>query len=260
VADRAPATRQAELVSADDAGNPLELAAVSDGGPVRAENQDVVSLASLRQATGCAMALADGMGGHPDGRLAAELAVAAALTHLRGTTDPPGQLVEAVRLANLAIRERAEPDARGLSPGTTLVAAAVFGARATVANVGDSRAYLVRAGRAVQLTVDHSWVAEQVRAGLLSPEEASRHPRRSRITRALLGEPVDPDLFEVNLRPRDQLLLCSDGLWDVLGPEQIAATLDPAAPLDVSVAALVDAALTAGSTDNVSAAVCRFSV
>jgi protein phosphatase len=260
VSEQRPVTRAAEVVSADDAGNPLQLCVVSDGGPVRAENQDVASVASLRQATGCALVLADGMGGHPDGRLAAELAVGAALTHLRGTTDPPGQLVEAVRLANLAIRERAQPDGRGLSPGTTLVAAVVYGARATVANVGDSRAYLVRGGRALQLTVDHSWVAEQVRAGLLSADEASRHPRRSRITRALLGEPVEPDLFEVNLRPLDQLLLCSDGLWDVLGPEQIAALLDPAAPLDVAAGGLVDAALEAGSTDNVSAAVCRFSV
>jgi len=253
-----PATRRAELLTADDAGNALELAAVSDGGPVRAENQDAVAIASLRQATGCTLLLADGMGGHPDGRLAADLAVGAALAHLRATTDPPAALVDAFRLANAAIGEHARPDERGLSLGTTLVAAVVFGSRATVVNAGDSRAYLVRTGSSFQVTVDHSWVAEQLRAGLLTAEEAHRHPRRSRITRALLGEPVEPDVFEVNLRPGDQLVLCSDGLWDVLSAERIAALLDPASALDSAVAGLVDAALEAGSTDNVSAAVCRF--
>jgi protein phosphatase len=249
--------RCAETVSADDAGTPLQLAAVSDGGPVRAENQDAVAIVSLRQATGCALLVADGMGGHPDGSLAARVAVDAAVLTLRNTTDPAGQLIAAVAAANAAIAERAQPDERGRSLGTTLVAAVVYGNRATVANVGDSRAYLVRGGSAMQLTVDHSWVAEQVRAGLLRPEDAQRHPRRSRITRALLGPHVDPDLVEVNLRPGDHLLLCSDGLWDTLPPERIAALLDPALPLDAATAALVDAALEAGSADNASAAVCR---
>jgi PPM family protein phosphatase len=252
-----PPTRRAEVVSADDAGTPLELAAVTDGGPVRAENQDAVAVVSLRQATGGALVVADGMGGHPDGRLAAQLAVDAVVFSLRSTTEPAAQLAAAVAAANAAIAERAEPDERGRSLGTTLVAAVVYGNRATVANVGDSRAYLVRNGTAVQLSIDHSWVAEQVRAGLLSAEEAQRHPRRSRITRALLGEPVGPDLFEVNLRPGDQLLLCSDGLWDALTAERIAELLNAAAPLDVAAGALVDAALAAGSADNVTAAVCR---
>jgi len=250
-------TRRAEVVAADDAGTPLELVAVTDGGPVRAENQDAVAVVSLRQATGGALLVADGMGGHPDGRLAAQTAADAALAVLRSTTEPAGQLVAAVASANAAIAERAEPDERGRSLGTTLVVAVVYGNRATVANVGDSRAYLVRGGAALQLSVDHSWVAEQVRAGLLSADDAQRHPRRSRITRALLGAAVEPDLFEVNLRPGDQLVLCSDGLWDALAADRIAALLATDEPLDVAVGRLVDAALAAGSADNVTAAVCR---
>lgn len=246
-----------ETITADDAGTPLELVAVTDGGPIRAENQDCAMVVSLRHATGCALLVADGMGGHPDGAVAARIAVDAALFTLRSTTDPAAELVSAVAAANSAIAERAAPDERGRSLGTTLVACVVYGSRATVANVGDSRAYIVRGGVAMQITVDHSWVAEQVRAGLLSAEDAQRHPRRSRITRALLGPPVEPDLFEVNLRPGDQVLLCTDGLWDAVPAERIAAVLDVGVALDAAVVALVDAALESGSADNVTAAVCR---
>lgn len=255
--ERAPAARSAEALSADDAGHPVELAAVSDQGTVRAENQDVVALVSLEQATGAALLVADGMGGHPDGRLAASLAVEAAAAVLRADEEPPAALAAAVAAANQAILGHARPDPRGRSLGTTLVAAVVGGGRATVANVGDSRAYLVRGGLPTQVTVDHSWVAEQVRAGLLSPADALRHPRRSRITRALLGEPVEADLFEVNLRPGDVLMLCTDGLWEALAPDRIAELLGGEGGLAAKVATLVDAALQEGSTDNVSAAALR---
>jgi PPM family protein phosphatase len=257
VGERAHTVRSAEVLRADDAGHGVELAAVTDQGTVRAENQDAVVLLTLDQATGAALLVADGMGGHPDGRLAATLAVDAAAAVLRQSNEPPGALTEAVAAANQAILAHARPDARGRSLGTTLVATVVCGGRATVANVGDSRAYLWRAGLLTQVTVDHSWVAEQVRAGLLSADDALHHPRRSRITRALLGEPVEPDLFEVNLRPDDVLLLCTDGLWEVLAPTRTAELLGGDAPLDEKLAALVDAALAEGSTDNVSAAAVR---
>lgn len=248
--------RDVETRRGDDAGHGLLLAAVTDRGTMRAENQDVVALLALEQASGSALVVADGMGGHPDGRLAATLAVSAASGHLRASEDPAVALAGAVAAANQAILARARPDERGRSMGTTLVAAVVRGGRTTVANVGDSRAYLVRDGLATQITVDHSWVAEQVRAGLLSAADAQRHPRRSRVTRALLGEPVEPDLFEVNLRPGDILLLCSDGLWEALAPERIAELLGGGEALEERAAALVDAALQAGSTDNVTVALC----
>ena len=240
-----------------DGRRPVELAAVSDRGGVRVENQDVALLVELEAVPGAALLLADGMGGHPDGRLAAELATAAAGEALRGAEEPAGALPQAIEAANRAIGERAVPDERGRSLGTTLVAAVVSGGRAGVANVGDSRAYLVRGGVATQVSVDHSWVAEQMRAGILTEEEALRHPRRSRVTRALLGEPVEPDLFEVALRPGDVILLCSDGLWDSLPPQRIAELLSGEAPLGELVGELVDAALRAGSTDNVTAAALR---
>jgi PPM family protein phosphatase len=236
----------------------VEAAWVSDRGAVRAENQDAAALVELEAVPGFAMLVADGMGGHPDGRVAAEVAVSAGGAALHAAPDPQQALVDAVQAANRAVGERAVLDERGRSLGTTLVAAVVCGGRAGVANVGDSRAYLVRRGVATQVSVDHSWVAEQVRAGILTEEEALRHPRRSRVTRALLGAPVDPDLFEVSLRPGDVLLLCSDGLWESLSAPRIAELLDqPGTPLPALVAALVDAALSAGSTDNVTAAALR---
>jgi protein phosphatase len=258
VADEARVARRVEAARAHDGQRDIEMAAVSDRGQVRAENQDVAVVLALAGAPGCLALVADGMGGHPDGRLAAELAAAAAAAVVRESPEPAGSLPAAVDAANAAIAERAAPDDRGRSMGTTLVAAVVSGGRATVANVGDSRAYLVRAGAATQISADHSWVAEQIRAGLLTGDEALRHPRRSRVTRALLGEDVEPDLYEVAVRPGDVVLLCSDGLWDALDAARIAALLgDPERPLDEAVAALVDAALAAGSTDNVTAAALR---
>jgi PPM family protein phosphatase len=257
VAEQRQAMREVRSARVHDGRRDLEAAAVSDRGGVRAENQDAAVLVELEGAPGCAAVVADGMGGHPDGRLAADVASGAAAEVLRPAPDPAGALADAVDAANRAIGERAVPDERGRSLGTTLVAAVVSGGRASVANVGDSRAYLVRAGVATQLSVDHSWVAEQVRAGILSDEEALRHPRRSRVTRALLGEPVEPDLFEVSMRDGDVLLLCSDGLWDSLPAQRIAALIGGEGALDTLVGALVDAALDAGSTDNVTAAAVR---
>ncbi|HXA30371.1 MAG TPA: protein phosphatase 2C domain-containing protein [Candidatus Angelobacter sp.] len=250
------AMREADAGRAHDGRRGVEMAAVSDRGGVRAENQDAALLVEL-EGLGCAVLVADGMGGHPDGRLAADLATAAAAGALRGSGDPVAAMPAAVEAANQAIAERAVPDERGRSLGTTLVVAVVSGGRATVANVGDSRAYLVRSGTATQVSVDHSWVAEQMRAGLLSEDEAHRHPRRSRVTRALLGDPVEPDLFEVAMRPGDVLVLCSDGLWDALPAARIAELLGGGGALDALVGSLVDAALDAGSTDNVTAAALR---
>lgn len=254
----AGAGRETLSVRSNDGRREVELAAVSDRGGVRAENQDAALLVELDGVPGCVLVVADGMGGHPDGRVAAELAARTAAEALRAAEDPAATLAAAVAAANLAVGERAVPDERGRSLGTTLVVAVVSGGRASLANVGDSRAYLVRRGVATQVSVDHSWVAEQVRAGILTEEEAVRHLRRSRVTRALLGAAVEPDLFEVAMRPGDVLLLCSDGLWESLPAARIGELLDqPAVPVEALAAGLVDAALAAGSTDNVTAAVLR---
>jgi protein phosphatase len=115
----------------------------------------------------------------------------------------------------------------------------------------------MRGGRPVQLTVDHSWVAEQVRAGHLSPDAVSGHPHRSLLTRALTGDAVEVDLYRTDLSPGDVLLLCSDGLWDAVGESRLGELLAAELPLNEVADELCDAALSGGTSDNVSVVLCR---
>ena len=250
------AGRSAHHTLVADGALGLEVAAISDRGPARPENQDAWAVLPLDPRPGCAVLLADGMGGHSDGAVAAYLAVHGAGNVLRGGGDPHRALPDAVGEANEAIaRHRASGG--GAMTGTTLVCAVLSGGRAGIANVGDSRCYLVRGGEPAQLTVDHSWVAEQVRAGHLDPAAVSGHPHRSLLTRALTGDAVEVDLYACDLQPGDVLLLCSDGLWDAVTAVQLASLLGDWRPLDEVAAALCDAALAGGTTDNVSVVLCR---
>jgi serine/threonine protein phosphatase PrpC len=232
----------------------LELAAVSDRGTVRRENQDRWALRPLPQ--GCALVLADGMGGHADGAIAAHLAVEAAVGHLLAAADPGAALGGAVAAAAGAVAAHRRAH-RGAMSGTTLVLAVVGGDTVRLANVGDSRGYRIRDGVAEQLTVDHSWIAEQVRDGRIDPGRAVHHPGRNMLTRALTGEPVDADLFSAGLVPGDVVLLCSDGVWDAVDDVRLADSISRGASLEDSVAELCDRALAAGSTDNVTVVACR---
>jgi protein phosphatase len=234
----------------------LELAAVSDPGPARTDNQDAWAVLPLDPRPGCALLLADGMGGHADGAVAAHLAVHGAGAVLRAAVEPHGALADAVAAANDAIaRHRALRG--GTVTGTTLVAAVVGGGRASIASVGDSRAYLLRDDALVQITVDHSWVAEQVRSGRLAAGAVPGHPHRSLLTRALTGDPVEVDLFGCDVVAGDVLLLCSDGVWDHLADAQLAELVRGGGALDRVAAAACDAALAAGATDDVTAVLCR---
>jgi len=237
----------------------LELAVASDSGPSRPENQDAWAVVPLDPRPGCALLLADGMGGHEDGAAAAYLAVHGAGNVLRSSGEPHRALADAVAEGNDAIaRHRASRG--GVVTGTTLVVAVLGGGRASIANVGDSRAYLLRGGALVQITVDHSWVAEQVRAGHLAPQSVSGHPHRSLLTRALTGDPVEVDVFGTDVQLGDALLLCSDGLWEPLGDARLAELLaagGAGGALDAVAASLCDAALAAGATDNITAVLGR---
>ena len=232
----------------------IEVAGFSDQGPVRKENQDVWQTLDLSGGR-WALLLADGMGGHQGGGEAARAAVEAAARSLRPDSAGERPLEAAVSAANDAVAEVAAQ--LGGDPGTTLVLALLDEDEASVANVGDSRGYVVRRGSARPITEDHSWVADQVRQGRLAQEEIRRHPRRNVITRAVLGEAVVPDVFTVELRPRDILLLCSDGLWEPLEDEQLTELLTDDLPLAVLLERACRAALEAGGTDNVTAVAAR---
>ena len=138
--------------------------------------------------------------------------------------------------------------------GTTLVALALVGGEAFVANVGDSRAYHVRGGTCSQLTTDHSRVGEMLRMRLITPEQAAHHPARSQLTRSLGGEPaVQVDLVNKDLAVGDVFVLCSDGLWDLVSRREIADAVG-AGPADAA-ETLIASALDRGAPDNVTVVV-----
>ncbi|MBA3432671.1 MAG: Stp1/IreP family PP2C-type Ser/Thr phosphatase [Actinobacteria bacterium] len=199
-------------------------------------------------------AVADGMGGARAGEIAAGLA-AAALEEAGSETRGAEGIRDLIIEANRRIWERSVADPKTAGMGTTVTAALVDADGGTVAigHVGDSRAYLLRGGSLEQLTTDHSLVAELVESGVLTPEEAERHPQRSAITRALGTEPtVEVDGFTIDAEPGDLFLICSDGLSVMLADKQMAAAIkssdgDPAGAAE----ALVAAANDRGGEDNV---------
>lgn len=199
-------------------------------------------------------AVADGMGGAQAGEVASRLAAAAVG---EAAADSSGEVAVAdlVAEANRRVWQLSTQDMSHSGMGTTITIALADLAGGTIAfgHVGDSRAYRIRDGALDQLTEDHSLVAELVRRGRLSPEEAEAHPQRSVITRALGTDPeVEVDLFTVEALPGDLFLLCSDGLTTMVSDEEILSLAEESpGDLDAAVRALVNAANAAGGEDNI---------
>lgn len=234
----------------------LRYACASDPGRLRPNNEDAVL---LDPSLGLAV-VADGMGGYNAGEVAARTcceALRAALADSAGDTLATAgeRLQAAVRAANRAVFERAllEPSLRGMA--TTVVAVLVEGARAAVAHVGDSRLYRLRQGQLAPLTRDHSLVQEHIDAGLLDASLARATDYRNLVTRAVgIAPRVEVDIGTIDLQPGDTLLLCSDGLTDLLTDAQLARLLCQGGPLEEAAQRLVQAANAAGGRDNVSVA------
>ena len=229
----------------------ITAAGATDRGHVRASNEDAYAISPPLYV------VADGMGGHRGGEVAARLA-ATALASRSGAlaTGDAEALAEALQVANRIILNAGAEDEALRGMATTCTADLVRGRVARIAHVGDSRAYLFRDGRLAQLTEDHSVVAQLVREGFLSPQEAAHHPRRNVILRALGHLPdLEVDRVEVVLDAGDRLLLCSDGLTNELDDEAIAAVLASERDSDAAAHRLVNLANAAGGADNVTVVV-----
>src|SRR4051794_38605514 len=218
-----------------------QTAGITDPGRRRRRNEDAYVCEPPL------FAVADGMGGAQAGEIASRLGA----TALRG--GPAGDVVELIQEANRKIYERSHEDETVSGMGTTMTVALVEDGQVRIGHVGDSRAYLIRDGKLEQLTEDHSLVAELVRSGKLSPEEAEVHPQRSVITRALGTDPdVDVDTFSVPAHPGDVFMLCSDGLTSMVSDDEILALVEThRSDLEKAAKALVDAANRGGGEDNI---------
>ncbi|MFZ2491251.1 MAG: Stp1/IreP family PP2C-type Ser/Thr phosphatase [Thermoanaerobaculia bacterium] len=239
---------------------------LTDVGRQRQHNEDAL----LLEADAGLFLVADGMGGHAAGEIASRISVDAISEFIVHTREDDGtwphayderygrqtnRLIAAIRLANTRVLEAMRKDARLRGMGTTVVGCLTDGTTVSVGHVGDSRAYMVRGGQLTRITNDHSWVFEQVQAGMLTEAEAERHPLRNVITRALGGAlQVTPDASEIEAQPGDTFLLCSDGLTGMV-PEEEILRIVVAAGLDLEEACrqLIASANERGGVDNITA-------
>ncbi|MDW5330043.1 PP2C family protein-serine/threonine phosphatase [Plantactinospora sp. KLBMP9567] len=225
----------------------LRSLAISDPGLVRPNNEDVAFAGSRL------IAVADGMGGAPAGEVASEIAISSLAPVERSAPDaePVTALRDAIGAANAQIRAVTDADQATEGMGTTVTAILLAGRRLAVAHIGDSRGYLLRAGRLSQITRDDTFVQSLVDQGGLTPEEARRHPQRSLVTRVVQGGHLEPATVALIAQPDDRLLLCSDGLSDVVDDDTIAATLAGFPDREECARQLVKLAHQAGAPDNV---------
>jgi len=235
----------------------FESAGLSITGPVREDNQDSILLPnpSSPNFPGSLHAVADGMGGHANGGLASNLAVQNLLKIVRSSeiSLPPSKaLQQASQVVNFEVYKAAQ-QLGGEKMGTTLTAAYIFGNLLHLLHVGDSRAYLVRDGRASCLTSDHTVVGDLVRSRLIPSENIRTHAQRSVLTRAIgLGLFVQPELSQTKLQAGDRIILCSDGVWSVIEDQEFAEQTGRARDVHSLAQNLVDLAIDHETDDNCS--------
>ena len=244
---------------------------LTDVGRVRTNNEDSFRILEALHL----FVLSDGMGGEAHGEVASSMAVESIVNYCAEATDDSGMILDgaagehwaektkrlqsAMYLANSRIYESAQknPEQRGM--GATLTAAWFDNGRLSIAHVGDSRAYLLRGGTLLQLTSDHSLVAEQVRRGIITPQEAEASEMQSVLLRALgAHSQVEVDVDEVGIYPRDVLLLCSDGLTRMVTEPEIAGSLQAETDPTSAARKLIELANERGGIDNITVIVARF--
>jgi PPM family protein phosphatase len=269
----------------------VDLAALSDQGKVRPNNEDHFLVVRFNRAlqtmltnlpeglipfraeeVGYGMVVADGMGGKAAGEVASRLAIRTLINLALATPDwvmtrgepeierVMQRMAERYRRVDAALREEAQADPSLAGMGTTMTLACILGADLILAHVGDSRAYLLRSGALHPLTRDHTLVRELVDRGVVRPEQAANHPFRHVLTRALGvgGGEIDAEVQWVSLADEDQLLLCTDGLTDMVDATAIGAILRSSASSNDACQTLVELALQNGGKDNVTVVLARY--
>jgi len=245
--------------------------AATDAGLARSNNEDRYSVDSRLGL----FAVIDGVGGQAAGEVASECVATTIHDYLErepargddtgpfaidpGLSETGNRLRTATLMANRAIAQLTAKNEDFTGMAATMTAVLLQSTHATIANVGDCRTYLFRGRALEQITEDHSWVAEQIRAGLLTPEAAKRHPMRNVVTRALDGQDrLEVDIVELDLRRGDVLLLCSDGLSSMTSDAEIAGCLETAgADAHDACQRLVAVAKQGGGKDNITVVVVR---
>ena len=236
----------------------VSIGAVSDTGKLRAANED--SFVSEQNI----LAVADGMGGHNAGEVASEMAVRMLLAATDNLSQTPDALVDVVTEINGAIFAAATSATEQRGMGTTITAMVISRAgvdpqQVVIANVGDSRTYLVRAGELRQISIDHSYVQELVTQGVITFDDARTHPRRNIVTRALgIDATVLVDSWTLPVFDRDRYILCSDGLVDEISNEEILAISSLHSDPQQAAVNLVAAANSHGGRDNITVIVADF--
>ena len=236
----------------------MKFAAGTDRGLVREINEDSYNLIAGGAEAPYVFIIADGMGGHNCGEIASRAAVEYISESIVQTPSKflseesiEAELRTLVEEANSAVYQKSleQPEANGM--GTTLTMAIIVNKTMKVAHVGDSRLYLVRAGKMQQITTDHSYIEELVRKGSLTREEAERHPRKNIITRAIGCSPeLEVDIVSLTTEKDDIYILCTDGLTNMLGEDEISEIVKNNTP-DAACEKLVEEAKKQGGEDNI---------
>lgn len=243
----------------------VEAYGISDVGCIRELNEDCFCIHGFDEGAERGFCiLADGMGGHNAGEVASQSAVNFLADEMNkllisGSGEIPGRLNEAVAMANTKVYTMAEENPIHRGMGTTAVAVFIDNGSAYIANVGDSRAYAIRGDEIVQITTDHSMVAELVMRGTITREEARLHPQKNIITRAVgTDKKVRPDIFEYNYLTGDAMIMCSDGLSTMLEDERILEIVKAVKTPKETAEALVAEAKESGGFDNITVICIRF--
>lgn len=241
----------------------MDYYGISDTGKVRKINQDVFQTSCIGASNVVLLVVCDGMGGAKAGNIASDLAAETFVAYMSAQIQEDSTIVtvmqrmqEAAQEANTSVYTRSMNDTDCSGMGTTLVAAAITASGTVILNVGDSRAYHVIGNTIEQVTKDHSVVEDMIDRGDITRAEASSHPNRNLITRALgTSHYAEPDFFFVNLKDGEYLLLCSDGLTNVLSEHTLLTEVISEATVQDKCTKLIELANLKGAPDNVTAVV-----